>query len=89
MKKQWYVYILLCKNGKLYTGVTSDLDRRFKLHASGGGSKAVRAFGGVDKYIYSKTANNLGEALRMEHAIKKLDVGSKFGLACGIGGMKN
>ena len=31
----WYVYILKCKGGSLYTGMTKDLERRFKEHLSG------------------------------------------------------
>ncbi|MGA2775704.1 MAG: GIY-YIG nuclease family protein [Candidatus Omnitrophota bacterium] len=40
--KKWYVYILECKDGKLYTGITNDLERRVKQHNRGQGCKFTR-----------------------------------------------
>ncbi|MCF6768431.1 GIY-YIG nuclease family protein [Thiotrichales bacterium 19S11-10] len=42
--KKYYVYILECREGRLYTGYTTDLDRRFKEHCSGIASKFTRSF---------------------------------------------
>jgi putative endonuclease len=39
----WYLYILRCSDGSLYTGVTTDVARRLKQHRAGRGSKALRA----------------------------------------------
>ncbi|HBC56914.1 MAG TPA: GIY-YIG nuclease family protein, partial [Gammaproteobacteria bacterium] len=35
-KKQWYVYIIECSDGAYYTGITTDLKRRFAEHAGNG-----------------------------------------------------
>lgn len=35
----WYVYILECSDGTLYTGITTDLDKRLKTHNKGKGAK--------------------------------------------------
>jgi putative endonuclease len=41
--KKWYVYILECSDGTLYTGITTDLDKRFKTHNNGKGAKYTKA----------------------------------------------
>jgi len=38
----WYVYILECSDGTLYTGITTDLDRRLQTHNNGKGAKYTR-----------------------------------------------
>ena len=38
----WYVYILECSDGTLYTGITTDLDKRLKTHNNGKGAKYTR-----------------------------------------------
>jgi putative endonuclease len=39
----YYLYILKCSDGSLYTGITNDLEKRMAVHRSGKGSKYVRA----------------------------------------------
>ena len=39
----WWVYMLRCRDGSLYTGVTTDVERRFAQHRSGTGAKYTRA----------------------------------------------
>jgi len=39
---QWHLYILLCQNGKYYTGVTNDLRRRYKEHLTGRGGNYTK-----------------------------------------------
>ena len=39
----WYVYILECSDGTLYTGITTDLDKRVKTHNNGKGAKYTKA----------------------------------------------
>lgn len=41
---KWYVYILRCDNGTLYTGYTNDMDKRYAAHCNGTGSKYTRSF---------------------------------------------
>ena len=41
--QSWLVYILRCRDGSLYTGITNDLDRRLKAHAAGKASRYTRS----------------------------------------------
>ncbi|MFC1500873.1 GIY-YIG nuclease family protein [Elusimicrobiota bacterium] len=67
----WYVYILQCQNGKLYTGTTNDVERRIKKHREGKGARYTRIFG-VDSLLYKEEYKTRSEALRREAQIKGL-----------------
>lgn len=63
----YYVYILRCRDGSLYTGITNDVAHRLRLHRSGKGAKYTRA--------------HPPEAARLEYAIKAtLTHGEKLSL---------
>ena len=66
----YYFYLLRCKDGSLYSGVTTDLKNRELLHNSGKGSKYVRSRGG-GKIIYSERFIKIAKALARERAVKK------------------
>lgn len=42
LKEPWFVYILECKDGTLYTGIAKDLEKRFHAHNQGKGAKYTR-----------------------------------------------
>lgn len=67
----WYTYILLCKDGTLYTGITNNLEKRFDDHQNGKGAKYTKSRG-VDRIIYTKLHPNRSAASIHEAAIKKL-----------------
>ena len=67
----WWVYILRCGDGTLYTGSTSDVDRRAAAHAGGRGAKYTRGRGPI-AVVYREECPDKGAALRREAAIKKL-----------------
>lgn len=67
----WYVYMLACADGSLYTGTATDVDRRFAAHKSGRGAKYTRAHPPV-AVVYREACGDKGAALRREAAIKKL-----------------
>ena len=67
----WYVYMLACVDGSLYTGTATDVDRRFTAHKSGRGAKYTRAHPPV-AVVYREACGDKGAALRREAAIKKL-----------------
>jgi putative endonuclease len=68
----WYVYILCCADNTLYTGVTTDIERRLREHNSKDiGAKYTRAKRPVT-LVYHETAKNRSQALQKEAAIKKL-----------------
>jgi putative endonuclease len=65
----WHVYILECKNGRLYTGITNNLKKRCEAHLAGKGGKFTRAFK-AKKLLFSEEAQDRGAALRREARIK-------------------
>lgn len=71
MDKQWCVYILECADGSLYTGITDDLQRRFKAHCSGKGAKYTRGRGPLT-LRYRELCEDHSAALRRELQIKAL-----------------
>lgn len=75
----WYVYLLRCADDTLYTGVTTDPQRRLREHNAGGprGARYTRARRPVE-LIYSEPATNRAEACRREAAIKKLSREAKL-----------
>lgn len=75
----WYVYIMECKDGKLYTGITNNLERRIRDHNSGDGSKFTRCRIPV-KLLYSKRVKNKPGALKREAWIKGLSRQGKLDL---------
>lgn len=75
----WWVYILRCADGTLYTGVTDDVERRAAAHNSGKGAKYTRGRGPVE-VVYREACADRSAALRREAAIKKLPRGQKLAL---------
>ena len=75
----WVVYVLRCRTGELYTGCTTDLERRVKEHDSGKGGKFTRSRRPVT-VIYKEESENRSEALRREHVIKKMRRKEKLAL---------
>ena len=69
MPEQWYLYILECNDGSLYTGVTPDIDRRIKTHNEGNGGRYTRSKLPVS-LIYSETHLTKFEAVKRELQIK-------------------
>lgn len=67
----WYVYLLRCRDGTLYGGMTSDLKKRVDTHNSGKGAKYTRARLPVT-LAYSEECETRSEALKREYALKHL-----------------
>ncbi len=67
----FFVYILEMSDTTLYTGYTSNIDRRMDQHANGKGSKYVRARLPF-KLIYHERYNSKSEAMKREIAIKNM-----------------
>ena len=65
----YYVYLLECADGSIYTGVTTDVIRRFKEHTEGKGGHYTRARKAV-KLLYSEEAGGRGSAQKREAEIK-------------------
>ena len=67
----WYVYMLRCGDGTLYTGVTDSVERRLAAHRSGRGAKYTRGRGPLE-LVYVEEVANKSAALKREIAIKNL-----------------
>ena len=67
----YYVYLLCCADGTLYTGFTNDLARRLAAHNAGRGAKYTRGRRPVE-LVYWESFSNKSSALRREYAIKQL-----------------
>ena len=77
----WWVYIIEARNGHLYTGITTDVERRFKEHQSNK-LKGARYFRGNPPVAvrYQEASENRSEASKREAAIKKLSRKQKLAL---------
>jgi putative endonuclease len=88
--KKWFVYILECGDGSLYTGSTNDLEKRVKAHNAGKGAKYTRSHLPV-KLVYFEEFEDLegstGKSLAMkrEVEIKKLSRREKLKLIKNLG----
>ena len=70
-EKCWYVYILECGDGTLYTGATNDVARRLEAHNAGQGAKYTRGRGPL-QLVYTEKCISCSQALSREYAIKKM-----------------
>jgi putative endonuclease len=67
----YYLYLLLCANKSIYTGITTDVTRRFIEHQSGKAARYTRAHK-VVKILYTEEHPDRSSALKREAEIKKL-----------------
>jgi putative endonuclease len=73
---KWFVYLLECENGKIYTGITTDVTRRFHEHLKGTGAKFTRANSPLQILAF-KPCMNRSEASSMEYYVKRLTPSQK------------
>jgi putative endonuclease len=67
----WFVYIILCSDDTLYTGITNDVRRRFEQHASGRGARYF--YGRQPKrVVYLEPGHDRSSATRRELCLKKM-----------------
>ncbi|MDQ6958810.1 MAG: GIY-YIG nuclease family protein [Mariprofundaceae bacterium] len=72
----WFLYLIRCKDGALYTGITTDVDRRFAEHQSGKGAKYLRGKASLTLAFQQKIGSR-SAALKAEASIKKLSKADK------------
>ncbi len=79
----WFVYIIEASDGSLYTGITTDLERRFSEHLQG--RQGARYFAGRKPLavVYHEQGHDRSSASRREAEIKKLSRGQKQALITG------
>ena len=71
MANTWKLYILRCGDGTLYTGITTDVEKRFTVHSSGKGAKYTRGRGPLE-LVYQEECGDHSSALKREAEVKKL-----------------
>lgn len=77
--EQWYLYILKCNDHSLYTGVTKDMERRFKMHFQGKGARYTRTHRPLE-VVYQETCKTRTQALVRECVVKALPKYKKLAL---------
>lgn len=75
----WWVYLLRCRDGSLYAGCTTDLQRRLAMHNAGTGAKYTRSRRPV-ALVYQEPCETKSEALKRELALKRLTKAQKEAL---------
>lgn len=79
-EKPWFVYLLACRGGRLYTGVTPDLVARMRKHRSGTGAKFTRGHP-PEALLAAKQFASKAAALSMEFEVRQLSAAAKRELA--------
>jgi len=88
--KNWQVYMIVCSDDSIYTGITTDVARRFAQHASGCGAKYFRGRKPV-AVVYLEHDHSRSSASSRETELKKLSAEQKrwliwqHGEKCGLG----
>lgn len=80
----WYVYVIECRDGSLYTGIALDVERRYAQHLAGKGARYTRSrppLRLLARFIYPDRSS----ALRAEYAIKQLSPTAKRRLCAQAG----
>jgi len=80
----WSLYILRCRDGSFYTGITNNLERRLKMHQDGKASRYTRTRGPVEM-LYSETCGDRSSALIRECEVKEWPKKKKTELILGEG----
>ncbi|MEF2837359.1 MAG: GIY-YIG nuclease family protein [Oscillospiraceae bacterium] len=71
MENSWYLYILRCKDNTLYTGITTDVEKRLESHRSGKGAKYTRGRMPLE-LVYREVCESHSDALKRELEVKSL-----------------
>lgn len=74
--KTWFVYLIECTDGCLYTGITVDLESRFKAHVEGRGARYMRLHRPL-RMLAAEAHADRSAASKAEHRIKQLGSAEK------------
>ena len=67
----WQIYIILCSDNSLYTGITTDIERRLRQHESGRGAKYFRGRQPME-LVYLENSHSRSSASKREAEIKRM-----------------
>lgn len=74
----WYLYLVRCRDGTLYTGITTDIERRLAEHSGGGGAGSKYLKGRAPLILmFEKRLGSRNLALKVENRVKKLSKAQK------------
>ena len=71
MESTWYLYILRCRDDSLYTGITTDVEKRLEMHRSGKGAKYTLGRAPLE-LVYREECGDHSQALKRELEIKAM-----------------
>lgn len=73
----WHIYLIECRDGSFYTGITTDVAKRFRQHVEGAGARYTRSHPPA-RLLASVAVGTRSQALKAEAAIKRLPKGKKL-----------
>ncbi|ALN81911.1 GIY-YIG nuclease family protein [Lysobacter antibioticus] len=79
----WYVYLIECRDGSLYTGIAVDVERRYAEHVAGKGARYTRSHPPA-RLLAQFPHPDRSSALRAEYAIKQLSPSAKRALCANM-----
>lgn len=85
MPKSWWLYMLECKGGGIYTGIAIDVDERYKKHLSGKGAKYTKINPPL-RVLVRKEYPDRRSAAQMEYTLKQLPAIEKWRWVYAFGG---
>jgi putative endonuclease len=86
--REWYLYLVRCRGGSLYTGIATDVERRLAEHRAGKGAKHLRGRGPL-KLVYKQRIGSRAAALKIESRVKKWPKEKKERLAAAGTGIED
>jgi putative endonuclease len=73
---QWHLYLVRCPDGALYTGITTDVERRLAAHRDNRGAKRLRGRSPL-QLVFSQAVGDRTQAMRVERRVKALSKSEK------------
>lgn len=80
----WFVYLIECRDGSLYTGITTDVAARYAAHAAGKGARYTRSHPPL-RLLGSEAHADRSAAAKAEYRIKRLSPAEKRAYAARLG----
>jgi len=80
MTQRWWLYLLVCRDGRTYAGIATDVEARFAAHSSGKGAKFTRSNPPV-RVLGTRAFASKSEALKAEAALKQLNRAARLAWA--------
>ena len=84
---EWSLYLIKCGDGRLYTGITNDVEQRFLQHESGDGAKFTRGRGPLE-LVFRQAVGTRSRASKLEWRVKRLKRKDKDRLVAGMLGLE-